>query len=1136
MFIARLKLKNFKSFGGSHDLPLSPGFTAIVGPNGSGKSNILDGLRWGLGDSTGSRLRITKQSDLLFQGTALQKPAKSAEVLLEFSEGDQRTVIKRRFSDDTGAVTYVDGIKCRVQDLQEVKHQWHLDGDRFAFIGQGDVTDAVSQRPMDRRSHLEELFGINIYRKKRDEALVKVVSAEEELNRLYSLMAELESRRRHIAPMVEIALKAIALEDDLEETRSRWYHLKRRSSEESTLELQEKVDKSRKDVEYRTGWKTFWEQGLSKLKEGARSVELRRIESREILNEVEKELESLKRQAFEIETSLRLENERLNSTEASVQSHSSLIEDLGTKVSKLAQEDKDTSSKVEDVNSEINDLETRHQAILGEIKFKEEERIRCLQRQGEIQSSLERTLASQKALLLGEEGRGPALKKLKDDGRAIRIGIDGSTEQERVLQGSLDKVERERRDDEDRCKAIATKMQPLRKDIYKKETELEGIYSSVSDESYPRPVNHLLSAADLGKLAFRPTPVVEAFQCPGDLAVAVEAALGGRQFWLLAQSLSDAQEGIEELKRSKSGRATYLTLDRARPRRPRAGVVLPDKGIVGWAMDLLVVQDVWRPALEHLIGDLLVVESYSTGASMVSGGYTMPIVTIEGEVFSPSGTISGGATRRSGGVIQARARQKELEEDLRRLKKELISLESSFKKSEEDESDKAKVAQSLSLELYEIQTERARGEKVLSEIERDIDLFLAQNKAMEDRKESLTLEIDSLKKALAEEEKILLTMVPPEDREICDRLTELRPQLVLWQERSNTSKDRLDTAEKELQRAKQDLSASLATLLELKARKDQQVLRLIDVERDILSVDEKRQANLAIMEETEQGNTRMNRVLEKCSKRFITACDLLDERTKNLVWLEQKLDRETVRQEDLISSWDHKYPYSGPCFDYPRPLEDEERRLKHLETSLANIGDFDRGAASENLSLEERIGYYSDQTKDVSSGIDELRTLVDETDRQAGTIFGEALNKIDARFNGLFQRLFGGGEAHLRIQGEGGLWDSGVEIIARPPGKVSTYLTQLSGGEQTLTALSLLFASMEVAQVPLAVLDEVDAALDEVNLRRFADIIADYSSSLQIIAMTHRRQTMERADVMYGVTMSEPGLSQVVGVKLEDWL
>ncbi|MDD4837428.1 MAG: hypothetical protein PHU72_10065, partial [Dethiosulfovibrio sp.] len=899
--------------------------------------------------------------------------------------------------------------------------------------------------------------------------------------------------------------------------------------------LKRKVEGCRRDMEYRLSWKVIWEQSLANVKDGARSVELRRIEARQALAEIERDLEGLKRQAFEIETSLRLEGERLTFTENSVASLQSNIDDLGDRLKELGKEDEDASSKVGEISLEIEDLEARHRALLDEIKSKEEDRLNCLQRQGDIQSAIERGRAAQKALLSGEEERGSLIKKLEKDAHALKADIARAIAEERDLHDLLDRAEVERRDAEDRCKSVATKIQPLRKEIYRKETELDGLYSSASGESYPKPVNHLLAASDLGKMAFRPTPVVEAFQCPGNLAVAVEAALGGRQFWLLAQSLSDAQEGIEELKRTKSGRVTYLTLDRVRPRKPKEGVVLPQKGVIGWAIDLLSVQDLWRPAMEHLIGDLLIVENYSVGSSMVSGGYSMPIVTLDGEVFAPSGTVSGGASHRAGGVIQARARQKEVEEDLKRLKKELLSLEDSLKKSEAHESERAGVAQSLSSQFQLVQKERIRGEKALSDLERDIDVLLAENKAVEDRGKKLKDELASYEKALLEEERRLTDMAIPEDHDIRDRLSQLKPQLLLWEERSKACRERLNATEKELDGKRRELSSSLNALLALKDRKDRQSMALVDIKDKTVLCEEKRSCGISVLDDMEQGNARINRALERCSARFSMACDRLDEGEKTLSWLEQKLERERARLDDLISSWDHRYRYLGPSFDYPRSLEDEERRLKHLEASLAEIGDFDRGSVSENQSLEERIGYYSDQTKDVSSGVDELRSLVEETDRQAGSVFGEALDRIDKRFNGLFQRLFGGGEAHLRLQGDGGLWDSGVEIVARPPGKVSAYLAQLSGGEQTLTALSLLFASMEVAQVPLAVLDEVDAALDEVNLSRFAEIVSDYSSSLQIIAMTHRRQTMERSDVMYGVTMSEPGLSQVVGVKLEDW-
>lgn len=1135
MYIARLQLKNFKSFGGSHDLPLSEGFTAIVGPNGSGKSNILDGLRWGLGDSNGGRLRITRQSDLLFQGTATRQPAKSTEIALELKDADVSTVIRRRFSDDSGAVTLVDGVKHRLQDLSEVKRRWRLDGDRFAFIGQGDVTDAITHRPMQRRNHLEELFGIDTYRKRRDDALNKILSAEDELGRLEALMAELESRRREIAPAVVKAKKARDIETALDESRADWYRLRRRDMESEIEDLSRKLVEERRRSEERLGWKLIWDTALNRLKEKSVQVERRRIESRQRLSNIDGVLETLGREVFELETALRVEEDRFSRLDIS----SSELREKEKKVSGELDSAKEDLLSVgngfDDRRAELADLEARQEDILRKMEAHRSRREQLILRKEELRASIEAAKARSGALSGSDRERRTALKKLSCEIGELEKSIEKAKLIERDRRNDFKERSSSRLGANRKCSELGATIQPIRKEILRLEREQDSLSSAANDGLYPRPVNHVISAADLGRLTVRPTPVIESFQCPEDLTVAMDAALGGRQFWLLVESMEDAKEGLEELKRSKAGRATYLPLDRARPRTV-GNVPLPEKGIVGWAIDLMSVMEVWRPALEHIFGDLLIVEGYEVGASLVSGGYRFPIVTVAGEVFSPGGTISGGQKRNSGGALKIRGRLHSVEISLDESRKKLRSLERSLEMAEVEEAKWAEEEKKASDLVSEAQTEVLRGEKVLADRIRDRDMLESEAAQTANRLESLDKEISEAESELLSVSEEISGLTAPEDETVRDRLNQLRPELKLWEERKTAASLRVGKLKSDLDEIKATLSKALSESLTLKEEIDRKGRRLSQLTSMVDAKKRERAEEKAALDDTESGGGRLGEALDRCYLRYQLALERADDGEKTVSWLEQKKDRVASRLEDLVESWESRYPYLPEGDTIEGDLDETERKVKRLENAMAVLGDFDRGALSEDQSLEDRIEYYREQTEDVSSGISELRSLVETTDLQAGELFGNALEKIDLRFNGLFQRLFGGGEAHLRLQEDGGLWDSGVDIVARPPGKGSAYLAQLSGGEQTLTALSLLFASMEVAHVPMVVLDEVDAALDEVNLGRFAGIVSDYAASLQILAMTHRRQTMERADVMYGVTMSEPGLSQIVGVRLEDWL
>lgn len=682
MYIARLQLKNFKSFGGYHELNLDRGFTAIVGPNGSGKSNILDALRWGLGDSSGSRLRITRQSDLLFQGTATLVGAKSAEVALDLKEESRSAVIRRKYSSESGASVLVDGLKIRLQDLVDVKRRWKLTGDRFAFIGQGDITGAITQRPMERRTHLEELFGINLYRKRRDQALSRMTLAEDELRRLHTLMAELRARREEIVPDVKAATRAKAIEDNLEKARSSFYHHKRYFFEKNIKQFNKKIKDTRIDLEEKQGWKFLWEKALSLMKEQSAGTEKIQIELKESLGHVESQLEIFCRESFELETSLRVEGEQF----VRIEEDASFLREREEKLcSKIKESEQEVLSFKEDFNlksEEKKSLEKLCAEMADRVEDLRKKRSALISEKETISESIETIKARKEALNAGDLKRKQMESSLKDEISGLKKETESHKARVLSNRAKYDDMKMEYDEVNDLCRDLALRIQPLRKELYHLEAEQEHLANSSSQGFYPSAVNHIISASELGKITIRPTPVVEAFDCPAEYSVAMEAYLGGRQFWLLVESMADAREGIDELKKHKAGRATYLPLDRTRPRRPKEGTILPQKGVVGWAIDLMTSSDVWTSALQHLFGDLLIVENYDTASSMVNGGYRFPIVTLDGEVFSPGGTVSGGKTRRSGGALQARSKLRKVEEQISHIKSNLRKLEKSLKKAE----------------------------------------------------------------------------------------------------------------------------------------------------------------------------------------------------------------------------------------------------------------------------------------------------------------------------------------------------------------------------------------------------------------------------------------------------------------------
>lgn len=1137
MYIAQLLLKGFKSFGGDHDLSLSPGLTCIVGPNGSGKSNLLDAIRWVLGEGAPSDLRISRQSDLLFQGSASLPPCKETEVAVRLVSGKAGCLIRRKVERDGTGLLTVDGNRIRLQDLDQVKRAWGLEGIRFAFMGQGEISEIIQQKPLQRRMLLEGLFGIDLYRRKREEAVDRLKKAEEELLRLATLLSELSSRREEIGPMVEKARKAQEVLDGLEDLRRQYYWLRRERSEDAVLSLRKRRD----SLEREQAVLSFWSAGWSRRKDLLeRSLGILRSEmesSRQLQASTLHSLQEKLRQAASLASALRRDKDQVRAAERefSRKKEALLV---------LEREEKVQRELADSLESELSRKRTEALAAREERLRKQQESKR---REQEFKA------LSRKKAELGAEAE--TLKaKLAAHGRQC-----GSLEKElRERLSEASRLERELKEAETRdleigmnCEAAveshsaafaasqkaAAEIARLRKQVLQVSSDLENINQKMDGQVFPRPVQFLVAAAKLGRLPVSPVPVIEAFECPNRFVKAIESYLGARQFWLIVKSMEDARLCIDRLRQAQAGRATFLPLERCRPSRPsRDAGVEKEPGVLGWALDLVDLGKEWQRAVEHLLGDLLILEDYGAAANLVRRRPRLAVATLDGEVFMPGGSISGGAQRSGAGGIEIRRRRKELEALLENLQIEADRWQTVLSGAEATEMQTAAEKESRFAERRESQEalRMLKGRKETAERE-----ARQLREARENLLESLSVmgrTFLSVSIELQQTCALLGSMGEAiEGQPMEEGPTSLETEVLLAEEKQRGARELLGRVEKEIRGVRESLELAeteiasrgriVAKLLADLSDLGGQYLVLWKRKKEI----EEREENLSSRSERDRKDlvrvvAREGRAQEadrRCRSRLV------------------ELERETLEAEnsltELVAEWEDKHPYPGAGLCEKADLEEVKRRIRNAERILRSMGEVEMGVLSEEESLRERTAFLSEQCSDVREGIRTLQGFIADTDREASRVFGLAMEGIDRRFDTLFQRLFGGGEAHLEIEGPGGGWEAGVDVTARPPGKRPQGLAQLSGGEQSLTAISLLFAAMEEARVPIAILDEADAALDEVNLRRYVDLAGEYAKDLQILAMTHRRTTMEKADVLYGVTLSEPGLSQLVGVRMEDW-
>lgn len=1137
MYIARLQLKGFKSFGGAHDLPLSSGMTAIVGPNGSGKSNLLDALRWVLGDSHASKLRISRQGDLLFQGSVSKAAADEAEVSVQMRDGVRVCTIRRRVAEGGTQVT-VDGVRVTLSELDDVKRTWQLGGDKFAFISQGDVSEVIQQRPSARRVLLESLFGIDIYRKRRDDASSRLSDTKDEYNRLRTFSAELSFRREEIAPLVEKATIAREILDALEDERRLLYWVRRAGNENLMAENEDKKSQLSKLLVMRDLWSTLWERSIAFLDGSISELSAtKQMQVRE-LEEAKNSIVHFTKTAYGYGASLATASGRAERAQAE---HAELLLKLEKlRIDKDSAEQQELASRKElDLCKEsLQNAEKQYREGQEAIKRSREEREKYNREIGALDGEISTLKGRMKSIAL-------TLRELKEKSNSSgydNLLKDIKREQREIEERHVKLLELQEmtsvthRDAYSRLQELSAEMQSKKRESQKLSIRLSELHDQAQSEIYPRPVQHLLSAAKLGRLQIKLCAVIDAFTCPQELVIAMEAYLGGRQFWLLVETMNDAEKCIDQLKKGQHGRASFLPLERSRPRRRDMSYRLPLDGVTGWASDIMLFEPEWKAAMEHLIGDLIITDSYQVAQGMVRGGFRGPIVTLDGDVFQPAGSISGGRAPKSGRALEIKSAIRSLESESKTVSSALHKLSDEFALMEKEEMMAAEKKDSISAEIKELAAHRStldsRCEDILrqrnfakSELERIIKSLsegARQYALLARRKRELKVEFPNV-----EEEQL--------DVKLIKEIESLKSSVALSEEKLRSSfvliermNSELRSADRELENFDEEISNSRLEIAKNRANLKRLALRYAEVASRKRAVSEEMAEFSGRYEDmAKRRDRRMFRMLNAHSAREETAAQL------NMT--ESNIASLLRERDEMLQTWEEQYPYPGDgAFELADP-DELKKSIREKDRTLKALGDIEMGVLSEDRNLRDRLAYLGDQLDDVSNAVIELERLISDADEQARVIFSNALEEIDKKFRDLFQRLFGGGDAHLEMIDGESLWDSGVDVVARPPGKHPQSITQLSGGEQSLSAVALLFASLEVAQSPIAVLDEVDAALDEVNLRRFAELAKEISQERQIFVMTHRRVTMERADVLYGVTLAEPGLSQVIGVRVEDW-
>ena len=1167
-----MNARGFKSFADKVTLDFEPGISVIVGPNGSGKSNVADAVLWVLGEQSPRNLRGTKMEDVIFAGSTSRQPFNMAEVSLSFDNrgGDMavefpEVVVTRRIYRSGESDYMLNKAPCRLVDIQELLSDLGVGRELTAVIGQNKLDAILGSQPEDRRAFLEEAAGLRKHRRRKEKALRKLEGMERNLLRVRDIISEVNKQLR---PLEKQALQASEhgdLTSHIRELSIRIIVAEMRGLKEQWENRREEEERLARELE---------ETSLA-VKEGKKNVaglEARLRELRQVLD------------GFRDREMLLLSlGERLRACEALGEERLKLYAALSGEIAyrdgwkprreELARRRGELEEERKQVQSELDGLAREEQRLRGERKESSEELSRARREKDGLRQSLRELRERERAREEDAEKAAGEAEACRDEEAGLRSRREEL--QERLNSLREEKAAKAKRTEEQEAKRneVSGKISVTREDLARFREELESISRkqrrSYQDEALVvarlRALQELFdSRMDYASAAAR--VLEEGGEAPGILGMllhhiaidekwerALESFLGPWLFSVVTRDLDVALEAIRGLKREEEGYGIFLPLAEISRQKVEElkGLAHAAGGV--HAMDVVDCSSDIRPALEYLLGDVVFCSSLEEAGEKAGLYPKLTFVTVEGDVIAPRRAVKGGSRPRSPFHIIAKRREvEELQEMLELCDEESVSLEVQRKST-------LATINGLEKELEELAEEGRRIERDLREIEVSSRELLVQG----ERAESESAQLDSLIEALESRRKGLQARIEAAEVEAAEGAAEmaaLEPRLAAEEEKVERLRERDGELEEKLHQVLARSASAAERDNHLQERIDELAEEVdgpyLPGHEEVAGMSRAQQEVLALVRRLMEAHAglslRMSRVEEKSREEMGCKEDELDRLRETIAGMEAREEelRELVHNRDLAVAQlkmrvdmlvqrlleEHRLPVETALAEYqPTATEDEMRdKLAKLERRRDMLGQVNPRAVEEHKAMKERHDFLMEQVEDLRESKASLLKVVRAIDREIVRIFKETFEEVNQHFQELFEMLFPQGRAELSLSDPTDLLTTGVEIEAQPRGKRLKKLSLLSGGETALTSLAFLFAIFKTRPSPFYFLDEVEAALDDVNLHRFLNMLKEFKKDSQLVVITHQKRTMEIADVLYGVSMQATGVSRIVSQKLEE--
>ena len=1178
MRLKELEIQGFKSFPDKTRLTIGEGITGVVGPNGSGKSNISDAIRWVMGETSSKQLRgAGKMEDVIFGGTQTRGAMGYASVSLTIDNSDHRldmdadeVVIGRRYYRSGESEYSINGQSVRLKDVYELLLDTGLGRDGYAIVGQGRIAEIVAAKSGERREIFEEASGIARYRYRKNEAERRLAAAEGNLERLRDILGELE---RRVGPLKRDSEKAQQFLT-LSETRKSlevtlWVDAIRRAKD-TVRDQQRKYEAAQADYDRISRNLEQYDERAEQLRAESQQLMVKADEANAEIREVteknagsesriavlENENEHSRRQIQDAKAELERSGEGRRGIELEADGHRAAMEQLNAKINDIDHKAQELQKQLSELEQQarqsgerrdlINAAMVRHQqaATAAQVQAATaqsaanaaEARLTDARTRKETAAETARTAgeAKEQAAARLKEAE-EAVTRLDNIKAGLRLKLDSRKKQQAEAADALQKAEREL--------SAATQRVHILQDL---ERNMDG---------YQQSVKTVMKAAASRRLRGIIGPVAGILTVRKGYEVAIETALGFALQNIVVEDESAARAAIAFLKAEKGGRATFLPLDTVQGSRFNGRLT----GTAEVAADLVSADPRYQNIVNNLLGRIIVVEDLTEASAVARNlGYRNRVVTLDGQVINAGGSFTGGSTARSVGVF---SRKQELEELHTRLtaleqkrdaaaktaqerKAEAEALQAQLTGADSEGMTAAADRLRASLELDRLTAALNEGEETMQKLEQEITLFEAQLAESRAAAEQAGKDRAAAETELAACEKELAGL-----GESDDTLTTERERLTA--EAGENRVARL-TAEK-------DLSLHAAALETLAGRTGEAEARARELNATMEACEQRIRANELSIEEIRRTREENRSRIAQCEQIIrdagaarmekeaeITRMTqenraLTDERERMSGEMARLAERRSAAETELNTTasklWEEyqlaESEAQALCVEFENVTE-LRRQVTEVRGKIRALGNVNVGAIEEYKEVKERYDFMKAQVTDVEKSRAELHRMINELCDQMREMFTVSFKKINTHFGQIFRELFGGGSARLYLADESDVLESGIEIEVSPPGKVIKNLSALSGGEQALVAISIYFAILAVNPSPFCILDEIEAALDDVNVVRYAQYLRRMTENTQFIVIPHRRGTMEAADVLYGVTMQEDGVSKILRLDLNN--